>query len=262
MSLGIGLWAVNIAVEAALILLLVNRPIWRTLPAFCGYCAWSLCSDIGMLLVDHFFHRAYLSAYLVSFSGDSAFEVSVLIELTWSVLRPYRSALPRWSMAWIALFTLAAGALLWQIPGIWDHTAMSSGFRFLMHFSRTTAILRVLFFLSLAGSSQLLAIGWRDRELQVATGLGFYSFVSLVVEVIHSHMKWGNSYVNLNQFVVASYTCSLTYWFFCFTQKEVQRQEFSPQMMRVLTALAGTARTTKLSLDGSDNPFRAENEKP
>ena len=39
----------------------------------------------------------------------------------------------------------------------------------------TVSILRILFFLVLAGGSQLLSIGWRDRELQVATGLGFYS---------------------------------------------------------------------------------------
>jgi len=264
MSMEIGLWALNIAVEAALLLLLVDRRIWRTLPVFCGYCAWSLCSDIGMVLVDHFFQRAhiYMSAYLISFSGDAALEVGVLIELTWSILRPFRSTLPRWTMAWIALFTLAAGALLWQIPGTWDLTTMSSGFRFLLHFSRTTAILRVLFFLLLAGSSQWLSIGWRDRELQVTTGLGFYSFVSLVVEVIHSHMKWGDPYVNLNRIVVASYTCSLLYWFYCFTQKEVQRHEFSPQMMRVLTTLAGTARSTRLSLGGPDSPSRTENRKP
>lgn len=262
MSLENGLWALNIVVETALLLLLLNRRIWRILPVFCGYCAWSLCSDVGMLLVGHFHRRGYMSAYLVSFAGDSALEVSVLIELAWSVLRPFRSFLPRWTLAWIAFFALGAGVLIWQVPGIWDLDAMTPAFRFLLHFSQTNAILRVLFFLLLAGSSQWLGIGWRDRELQVATGLGFYSFVSLVVEMIHTHMKLGDSYINLNLIVVASYTCSLLYWSFSFTQEEVQRQEFSPQMMRALTALAGSARTTKLGMERPDSTSRTENEKP
>jgi hypothetical protein len=261
MSLENELWLGNIVLEAALILLLLYRRIGRTLPVFCIYCAWSLCDDIGMVLIDHFFHRAYLPAYLVSLSADSALEVAVLIELAWSVMRPFRSSLPQGALAWVGLGTLALGAVIWPIAEIHGLASMTPGFRFLVHFSQTASILRVLFFLMLTACSQWLAIGWRDRELQVATGLGFYSLVSLIVELIHSHMKWGNTYSNLNQLVVASYTGSLTYWFLSFSQNEVARQELSPQMKRVLTILSGTARSTLLALDGTGRSSSFEDEK-
>jgi len=261
-SLENGLWATNIAIEAALILLLAVRHIWRTLPVFCAYCAWSLCSELGMALVHRFFYGSYLSTYLVSLSLDSALEAGILIELIWSVLRPFRPLLPRGSLAYVGLFTLAAGAAIWPAASIHGMSTLSPGFRFLVHFSQSASILRILFFLALAGCSQWLAIGWRDRELQVATGLGFYSLVSLIVEIIHSHMKWGNPYETLNLIIVASYTCSLTYWFFSFTQKEVERQELSPQMKRVLTALAGTAHSARAHLEGSIHLDYHDNEKP
>jgi hypothetical protein len=262
MSLENELWLANIVVETALIVLLVYRRIGRTLPVFCTYCAWSLCDDIGMVLIDHFFHRAYLPAYLVSLSADSALEVAVLIELAWSVLRPFRGSLPRGALAWVGLGTLALGAAIWPIAEIHGLASMAPGFRFLVHFSQSASILRVLFFLILAACSQWLGIGWRNRELQVATGLGFYSLVSLVVESIHSHMKWGNTYSNLNQLVVASYTCSLIYWFLSFSHKEVARQELSPQMKRILTILAGAARSTRLALDATGKSNRVEGKKP
>ena len=262
MSFADQLWIVNTVIETALILLLFKRRVWRTLPVFCCYCSWSLCGDLGMALINHSFYAVYLPAYLVSLSAGSALEAGVLVELILSVLRPFRPSLPRGSLAYVGIFTLAAGAAIWPAAGIHGMSAMSPGFRFLVHFSQSASILRVLFFLALAGCSQWLAIGWRDRELQIATGLGFYSFISLIVEMIHSHMKWGESYANLNQFVVASYTCSLIYWFFSFIQKDVERQELSPQMKRVLTTLAGTARSTRAHLEGSIQADHPEDGKP
>ena len=117
-----------------------------------------------------------------------------------------------------------------------------------MHVQQTASILRILFFLVLAGCSQFLSIGWRDRELQVATGLGFYSLVSLAVEILHSHQAMGPQYALLNQVVVASYLISFAYWIFSFAQKEAKRREFTPQMQSLLLAVAGTARSTRVAL--------------
>jgi hypothetical protein len=53
----------------------------------------------------------------------------------------------------------------------------------------TFAILRVVLFLVLAIASHWLAIGWRNRELQIATGLGLYSLGSLVGTLAHQHQS-------------------------------------------------------------------------
>jgi hypothetical protein len=108
-----------------------------------------------------------------------------------------------------------------------------------------------VFFLLLAGFSQMLSIGWRDRELQVATGLGFYSIVSLAVTVLHSHQSMGDQYRNLNQYESASYILSIVYWVFSFATKEAERREFTPQMQSFLLAMAGTARSTRIALGES-----------
>jgi hypothetical protein len=108
-----------------------------------------------------------------------------------------------------------------------------------------------LFFLLLAGCSQLLSIGWRDRELQIATGLGFYSLVSLAVWMNHASQTYGPQYHLLDQVVAVSYVCSLVYWVVCFATKEAARREFTPQMQSLLLAMAGTARTTRVALTDS-----------
>jgi hypothetical protein len=58
-------------------------------------------------------------------------------------------------------------------------------------------------------------------------------------------------YRRLDQMLVASYFCSLLYWIFSFAQADAQRREFSPQMERLLLAVAGAARTTRNALNDS-----------
>ena len=97
----------------------------------------------------------------------------------------------------------------------------------------------------------MLSIGWRDRELQISTGLGFYSLVSLAVEVAQSHVSFGSLYVHLNRIVVSSYACSLVYSVICFARKEPERRPFTPQMQSFLLGLSGSARSARLALYGS-----------
>jgi hypothetical protein len=148
----------------------------------------------------------------------------------------------------LAALIVLIGAAVWPFatrPGL---SALSMAGRMTFHTQETFAILRVLFFLVLAGCSQLLSIGWRDRELQIVTGLGFYSLVSLAVWMQHST---GPQYHVLDQIVAVSYVCSLAYWIFAFSQKEAERQNFTPQMQDLLLAMAGTARSTRIAMANS-----------
>jgi hypothetical protein len=147
----------------------------------------------------------------------------------------------------VALLVLATGAAIWPFSGMHE----PPGWRNLGHVQQTTSILRILFFLGLAGCSQLLSIGWRDRELQVATGLGFYSLIGFAVALWRSHEGIRPQYVLTNRILTASYFCSLLYWVFSFAQKEAERREFTPQMQSFLLAVAGTARSTRMSLTDS-----------
>ncbi|MGA2167727.1 MAG: hypothetical protein ABSG62_05905 [Terracidiphilus sp.] len=250
-SLDNTLWIAGTVAEAAVIGLLLYRRAWRTFPVFCVYVAWGLLSDAGLYTIERFSPAGYLTTYAVMVALDSALQFGVLVELSWSVLRPIRGSLPRITLLIIAVLIVSVGAAVWPLSGIHGLADLPPQWRVLVHVQQTASILRILFFLTLVACSQLLSIGWRDRELQVATGLGFYSLVSLAVEILHSHQGMGQQYRYLNQFVVASYVCSLLYWVFSFATKEAERREFTPQMQGFLLAVAGTARTTRMALTDS-----------
>jgi hypothetical protein len=238
----------GMVVEAAIIGLLIYRRVWRTLPFFCIYLVCSLLIDSGTYLVQRHFAGTASPTYLVTYFWvslvDSLLQFAVLIELGWSTLRPLRPSLSARTLPLIVILILGLSAAIWPFVGVHNLAAYGPMWGKIVHLDQTASILRILFFLALAGCSQLLSIGWHDRELQVATGLGIYSFVSVSVDVLRQHQEMGTEYNVLNRYVVAGYLCSLLYWGYSFAQKEAARREFTPQMQSFLLAVAGTARAS------------------
>ncbi len=243
------IWIAGIVTETAVVCLLFYRRIWRTLPIFCVYCIWDTLSNLAAYIINRSYPGGYLYLhfYFVETAIDSVLEISVLVELTWSVLRPIRGSLPRGAPVVVGALILAAGAVIWPFAGLsgvhlYRHSLL------LAHLEHTVSILRVFLFLLMAAGSQLLSIGWRDRELQVATGLGFYSMVSLAVSILHAHQSTGSQYVYSEQFVAIAYFCSLIYWVVSFSQKETERRAFTPEMQNFLLAISGAARSARMAL--------------
>lgn len=248
MSLETTLWFSGTVAEAVLVGLLVFRRTWRSLPFFCAYMAWTLISDCGNYVVLHYFSDSYTKIYLVETIADSALQLCLLVELAWSVLRPSRASLPRGARLAVAGLTFAVGAAIWPFATIPGLAAFPPELYLLVRLQQTVSIFRILLFLLLAGCSQLLSIGWRNRELQVVTGLGLYSLVSIAIAIMQTHQTMGTQYGDLNRIVAVSYFCSLLYWVVCFAQKEAARREFTPQMQNLLLAVAGTAKATRVAL--------------
>lgn len=234
--------------EASVVGFLLYRRVWKILPIFTIYCGWDILVNLAALWV-HSLHRqdAYLAFYLTETALDSVLQFCVLVELSWSVLRPIRASLPRSALVVISVMILALGAAIWPFSAIHSSSAPPQ-VQILLHLLQTVSILRVIFFLALAGCSQLLSLSWRDRELQVVTGLGLYSIVSLGVAMFHTHQADPTLNQLLNQLVIGSYICSLLYWTICFSQREAERREFTPQMQNLLLAAAGVARADRESL--------------
>ncbi|HVZ84735.1 MAG TPA: hypothetical protein VG893_13760 [Terracidiphilus sp.] len=247
MSLENALWLAGIVTKAALIALLFYRRAWRTLPVFSIYCVWDLLLDATNVAVRHFIPSAYLNVYLAEIAIDSVLQFCVLVELSWSVLRPIRASLPRAALVVIAGMILAVGVAIWPFSNM-TTAEMLPMMRVLIHLMQTVAILRVIFFLALAGCSQLLSLSWKDRELQVVTGLGIFSIVSLGVAMLQTHNPSYAHYSYLIQFEVGSYIFSILYWVVSFAQKEPERKEFTPQMEHLLLAMAGVARADRAAL--------------
>ena len=250
------LWLAGIVVEAVLIGELGYRRAWRTLPAFCLLVTWDFLTAAGNYIVYNNFFDKYLTFYIVEISISSVLEFCVLVELSWSVLRPIRGSLTRKALFLVAGLILLAGLVIWPFSDV--STGAEANQHLLIHIVQTVGLLRIGFFVLLAATSQWLSIGWRDRELQIATGLGFYSIVSLLAAFLRSHNTSIDQLRLFNQVVVGSYLCSLLYWIIGFAQKEAQRREFTPQMQSLLLAVAGAARANRDALSDSRSQGRRD----
>jgi hypothetical protein len=245
------LWMAGAVAEAVVLFLLIRRRVFSSLPVFTSYIAWSLLSDLSQYAADNYYPAATFRLYIVSLAIDSLFQFGVLIELSRSILRPMAKFLPRWTPIAVGVLIALICAAIWPLASSPEFSHFDPQGRLLVHLQQSFSILRILFFLVLAGCSQMLSIGWRDRELQIATGLGFYSMVSLSVSVLHTHQVRGTQYHLLDQIMAASYCCCLLYWAYCFARQEAARREFTPHMQNFLLAMAGTARTTRIALADS-----------
>lgn len=254
MSLDNGLWLAGIFTEFAVVTLLVYRRVWRLLPTFSIYCATDLITNLINVPILRFWSGVYTHVYLAETIMDSILVFGVLVELSWSILRPIRSSMPRWSLLGISGLILLAGAAVWPFSSMKMYQDLPTQIGTIMHVQQTATIMRILVFILLAAGGQLLSIGWRDRELQVASGLGFYSLVSLGAAMLQSHQTSTIEYARWNRLVLVSYLCSLLYWTYCFAQKEAERREFTPQMRNLLLAMAGVARANRMALSESTKP--------
>jgi len=262
-SLDSAIWFSYIVTEAAVVIALVYRRVWRLLPLFCVYCAWDLLSNAGGFVSSLYFPSSYNpTTYLIQTVVDSLLQFAVLVELAWSVLRPIRASLPRGALIAISLLVVGLGAVIWPFATVPGMAQMGWEQNLLVRVQQTASILRVLFFLMLAGCSQWLSIGWRDRELQVATGLGFYSLASLGEAMLQTHQTSAAESARLNQALIASFIVAMLYWVFSFAQKEAERREFTPQMQNLLLAMAGVARADRAALTNSAVADRQRRPKP
>ena len=246
------LFVLLLLAQTTVIGLLFYRRMWQTLPVFCVYCIWDVTSNVGVFLISRYYTGEFLPVLFAQTMIDAALLLGVLVELAWSVLRPLRGSLPRSSVWLVGILILVAGAAIWPfaaLPGL-AHSA-SKELLLCAQIQQTMSILRILFFLVLAGASQLLSIGWRDRELQIATGLGVFSIIALTVAVLQTHGATVSQFKILYRVEVAGYACCSLYWIFSFAQKVAERREFTPQMRSFLLAAAGATRTTRIAMTES-----------
>ena len=251
MTLDTALFFVGLLAEAAVLALLLFRRIYKTLPVFSLYLAWSIINDIGVFLLIRHFPDKDLQIYLISYAVDAVLMFCILIEISMSVLAPIRNSLPRWTGVKVAALVLCLCGIVWFFtnPAAYDIPLKQPT----IHVQLTTAIVRVLYFVVLAALSQFLSLSWRDRELQIATGFGIYSIASLMMQLVTLNPNLWPSMTQaqfhiLQEIASTSYVLSLLYWAYSFAQAEAERREFTPQMHDLLLVLAGNARDTRIAM--------------
>jgi hypothetical protein len=242
---------IGIVAQAGLAVLLVRRRVYKRLPLFCIYVLWGVISDSLGLLISTRFASIYPRYFIYQMALDCILQFSVLVELAWSVLKPLQSSLPRWTVPAIAGLVLIAGLAVWPISGSTLMHGLPPEWHLFLRLRQSSSMLQILFFVLLAAGSHLFSISWRDRELQVATGLGFYSLVNLAVSLVHAQMPKIAHYHMVDEILTVCYFCALMYWAVCFTQQEEARKEFTPQMRSFLLTVSGAAHAGRIALDSN-----------
>jgi hypothetical protein len=240
----------GIVAEALVVALLCWRRVYRELPLFSAYLAWGLLGDSLMpLLQTHCSAAVYIRFYLGESSLDSLLQYGVLVELAWAVLRPFHAMPPRRVLSVTALGVLLAGALAWPLSIAPESVGLRWEYVLILRLEETFAIVRVVFFLALAVACHWLAVGWRNRELQVATGLGTYSLLSLAGSLVHRYQSVTSpAYHWVEVAIAASYVGSLVYWAVSFAQKEPSRPDLPEHAQNILLELAETAHGQRVAL--------------
>jgi hypothetical protein len=233
---------IGIVAQATLIVVLVWRRTYRSLPVFFSYIVWGIAGDSTVLILRTLRHSQALYPIEIETYVDLLFQYLVLIELAWSILRPIQRMLPRGFLLGISLIIAVAAVLAWPLAGIKETPGFPAHFLIALHAQRSFAILRILIFLALGGCHQFLSIGWRDRELQVASGLGFYSLVSIAGTIWHSYQTYGWQYYYVDASIACSYLLSLVYWVFCFAQPDAARRQMPPGTQEFLLDMAEVMR--------------------
>lgn len=238
------LWLAGVIGEALLVYILFIRGIYRNFPVFFTWiCFVLLLEPTFYWLLVHTSESTYYKVFFALNFPQYLLEVGVLAEIAFNVIQPVRKALPRGLViaSGVAVLVIVIAGFL-----VATHTNASTlaDPRAFTVINTTMAILRLATFILIAGFSQVLGLNWKNHVLQLASGLAFYSVVTLIVELSHSFLRGGPSYhanyIALDHLRIGGYLCTLYFWCYVFAKKEAPRKEFSPQMTKILISLSGS----------------------
>ncbi len=233
------------AAEIGLLAILLFRRQYRSFPVFTLYIAYNVASDVlvGVVLAAYSLSWAR-PLQLASIPLQYLLELGVLFEIAWNVLRPVHAALPRNAIR--VFVCLVAIAILFGTILAWHIHDTGNQIDDIKHvLDLTVGLLRLLIFAATAGFAQVLGIGWKDRVLQLATALSFYSAIDLTVTFWERH---AGDAAAIDPLKSIGYLLEIGFLVWAFTTKEVQRAEFSPQMEQFLVTLAGRAKVARTAI--------------
>lgn len=257
----IGVVIGGVVLETALIVLLLRKHYFRSLPSFVLYLGLNIIEDPTALILQRFSSHLYTQYYFVITVMDYLLQLLVLWEIARNALRPSSRSLPvKLRPLALILVSVCVVATLGVMGignlslGMGAHTVAAIE-QALVRISLVLAVLKILLFLCLAGFAQVLGISWKDHVLQLASGFAFFAAVSVYIQYANDHVAHGPSYLIriavLNDIQAAVYLLTLAFWIWAFSRNDAPRKEFTPQMQEVLVTIAQSAKRTRLAVTRS-----------
>ena len=228
-----------------LVILLVRRQ-YKTFPVFTLYLASNFLTDVGTIALLVPVPTACCAHVVFSDASITVparvgcpFRDSVECSFVPCFRRSPRGTI-RVFVKLVALAVLCGTLLAWHFEDTGNKVNDIKG-----PLDLTVGLLRMLIFAATAGFAQLLGIGWKNKVLQLATALSFYSAVDLIVSLVQRHAGGSDA---LDPIRAVAFLLEIGFLVWAFTTKEVRRREFSPQMEQFLVTLAGRAKLARTAL--------------
>jgi len=212
---------------SVLLVFLVKKRCWRSVPWFFSYVAFALCADLARFIF-HNQRPAYFWIYWTTEAVYAVLGVGVMYEVARRVFGNLgRSWWPR------LLFPAMIGVS--AILTIGRGSAVPSGLSY-----RTLALiilgeifirfLEVIMFATLVTLVPVLGLQWRQYAFGVATGFGVYSIVALLTTTRFSVLGL-NYYFSWAWASIISYSCSVFIWLFFFSAAEKTVPPHGPSLL-------------------------------
>jgi hypothetical protein len=209
-------WVAGFVAHVVLLLILWIRHRAATFPFFTLLIADNVIRTVVLYFTALVGSRhAYLVAYLSLGSVDLTLQLCVVYEMASHVFRPlgYWAPDARSRLAWIVLASIAiAAGLTWLSAIPPAHTLLRT---ILIRGNFFSAVLMSELFAGMIALSVTIRLPWKTHAARIAQGLGFYSFVCILIDAGHSYFGIGHSTriaADLTYFRMLSYMICAGYW--------------------------------------------------
>jgi hypothetical protein len=230
-------WAGSIAVNAALLFVLVLKQRWREFTFFTSWIAFLTAEMIVLYLIYRtgsvrFYTDVYWSCVIVDF----LLQIAVVVEMARIVLRPTGTWVHDARKRFILFATLgtlvAAGVALILHP-----SAPSSLDAWEIRGNLFAGMMMCECFIAMMGAATRLGLQWGNHVMGLGQGLAVWATVAVLVDALHNLLgryTWFNTLDNLRGFV---WIAAGLFWTVVFWRPEKARLPLSGDMQKYLVDL-------------------------
>jgi hypothetical protein len=211
------LWFLQVILNVALSLVLIERRSYGNFPIFFTYITWRAIEGtvlLGMNYAPFVSGNEYAAAFAVGRAVDAVLALAMVSEVfkqlmsSYPVLRNLGITLLRWATVVILLVVVA---LAWFAPAAGEGHLMS-GFYVL---DRTVNSILCGLLLLLFAFPRLIGFSWRSKAFGIALGLGIFASLSLATSAVRSQIEpiARNQAADIMDLIAhGTFLCSILVW--------------------------------------------------
>ena len=231
------LWAAGFLGHVSLLVVLFTKRQSRRFPVFTALIAFqAFVTPLLFLILKYGSHHSYVLAYWGTGFIDYAFQIALIFEIAYIVLRPTGT----WVIDARQSFLLGGGLGLLLAAAV----AFTLGSPFAKgldlweeRITLFTSLLTCELFAAMILSANRLGLHWRSHVIALAQGLTVWALLTLGSNVLHVLTGWKHDFALYDGIREFAYLGALLFWIVSFWLPETERAPLSTEMEAYLLAL-------------------------